>query len=433
MAESPSAKPDIDDLHWCDGSTPEGKTEPDEAKKDDGWATDDIPPSEEFNWRWNFIYTVLSWIGSVIIRRFTSFLSAVEAGLGNGDLATIRSYVFSNAPFQRIVDVHTDIEPLDCDTDNRYLYCADHTGGFVNNTVHAFEVDNLGQGEEAWIATLSEAVSSLCAPGSYVYVGFVSTSGNDKVVGLVPSTGAVALGPVTEAHNEPIRMIKSNGSKVAYIHGSTVAIRNSALSSIINYVLTGTSLEALCVDSDYAFAIGGGGTNNIVQVDLSTGSASVANFGGASWILAGICTDGTFLYVYSVSTQTVYCLKKDAAWFSVSLAIWSTDISSLISSSPSPVYTAVDDKWLFVGTENRAVILDKQTGAVIEAPPASEASGIMGVCANGREFVVCGEYSSTDFFSRIFRGSPSRIYMKCSSVDIYRRPFYNLFCPIDDA
>jgi hypothetical protein len=283
--------------HWADGGGAFPKTEASEAKKDVGYDTNEIPPSQEWNWWRNFEGQLMAWLDGAHVRAFDDIAEAITATSAADVFRVVNPTAgnrwFGLSAFSVTPTGFTAV--TDGATDGEQAYFID--------TASIIVALNPATGAEIWNKSPANTASgAIAADGRRVYVcGNGSAPGIknvNRVTGLVD--GSTVGGTPTSAG-----AIAANGT-YAVIGSSGGALNNIYYYDITaaTPVETGTSAHgnpvgAVAVDASYVYWGGarGGGfdlESNVLSTRTSNWQVTFATTG--STIISDIVTDGDLVF-----------------------------------------------------------------------------------------------------------------------------------------
>jgi outer membrane protein assembly factor BamB len=425
MGEYPNARPDLEDLHWNDGGTPETKTEPNESKKDGGFIYKGIPPYDEFNWRWYWEYQFWAWIDAIVPRIFSTLKEGIDVVASPrlfrvhppaGGMKARADQVFS---VQGTLGAYA---VTDGATDGRRVYYLQSTGPGSGKCYGADPED----GSLDWTYDLSYPIDAVAADGRNVYI--CSGEATRNVVSINRTTGA-EIGYATIAYGTGFDAC-ANGDYLVVCHSQYTDFFDNLGGTPNN---TGTVARSATANN-YACAIDAlkvyvGGTRGTDSYDVY---AYLLSSRATSWQVAlpttgtatinAIATDGDLVYV--ATDRIALTAGGDACLFVLSARngslLWTYDLGSGVNLD----YIAHDDLWIFASDDaNTTYCFHKTHRAplwVIANFHAFEADGVGIVGGDGNNI------------ERKYRGTPMRTFQVVKNVDANRRPFHHLAIPVDD-
>jgi hypothetical protein len=424
MAEIPTLPNSIADMHWADAGavvepTPGRKTAGHELYK---------PRFEHFNWFWRYVCLWLAFFYARVFRTFESVSEALSGDLSNGDLFLVRQ---SNGTTKQLgaMTHHAwgGTSELLHRTDGLRVYSV-----FPTQIVVAYDPEDLDPGSRLWeVGPVAHTVSALCAPGSYVYVGYDSGAGHDKVIVLLASTGATFAGPITDAYATPVLNIESDNTDVCYCHGNICEIRDADLTNSRTFD-HGAAVRAVAMDADFVYFVGDRGVggasvgNDLVCLDRATAAHlwSICLCPNPFASPTAVVADGERVFVaggVDASSRNLWCVDRESAimWLRVAY-------SSTVD------FLRADDEFLWVARENfmgnSLWLYDKRDGAFRHTVP-STFDHILGIDVDGMGAFAHGTWAASQSVARIDRGALTKEFQQANAYDRSRTPFYKLALP----
>jgi hypothetical protein len=289
VTEHIRAIPDLTDLHWCDGGTPETATEPDESLKEAGYVENAHPAQVHWNWREREIGRWAAWAAGNTIRRFPTLSEGIAATAVGDEFRVHRDD--ADVTLEKRGDTVTTVTTVDtvagwcCDGQRVYVGYNAAAGG-VFDYVRAYSAVT---GAQLWTYTIEVSddyqIAALCCDGTSLFVA--ATVVESKLYQINASTGALIDSEAfTSTAVEPAGLA-CNGVYVCAIGRDTPASTTWFFS--------------------YSFA---GGITEEGEVDhgaLASSEYLHALCMGPSWVaVTGVSADTVddkFLRVYSLTTR----------------------------------------------------------------------------------------------------------------------------------
>jgi len=367
MAEKPISMPDIDSVRWNTGPSAETKTEPTSGKKNTGYAFEDVPPYDEWNWEMYNYYQMLLHLQGIGIREFTELDEAIAA-CDENEIFRIRRPDDGGGSVTRASRFSREIisgqagagsgAVVDIVTDGKYLYYAQGAN------VYAMDPQT---GGTIWSYTTGAGnVTRLAVDGvSNLYVARNVATNNLQRVST--SSGTV-LQSITVAGTNIVD-VAANEWFVAVVATTNVYIYVATdLTTILGSYNFGGNLYAVCVDEYYAY-IGGVRTGgyDVRQVDYNGSALTPTTLPIAATDVRALATDGEHIYVGTVARAAVTPQTEqdvNGSIFTIDRfggrTVHYFDAGTLGTSGR----LCVDDHYLYGARLTNSGIFNKRTGAV---------------------------------------------------------------------
>jgi hypothetical protein len=435
MSEKPISMPNIDSVRWNTGPSAETKTEPTSGKKNTGYAFEDVPPYDEWNWEMHYYYQMLLHLQGIGIREFETLNDACTASdLEENHLCRIRraddggTFVPRNERFTtQILSPVTAAGSIDPDcvvTDGLFIYYA------YGVNVYAINAET---GASAWSYTAGVSpVTAMAVDGAgKVYIARSATTNN--LQRLANDDGGVEE---TVSTGTAIVDIDANEWFVAIAQGSGIEIRqSSSLSTTLGTYSHGAAVAAVAVDEEYVYIGGTQGTGSFdvrkVRQNGTLISSRALNVPSGTPVVLDIVTDGEHVYVAVSSTD--YGANAWMPWANtvagwVKLNRW--DLTEIAYSDGTAYFTGgklrVDDHYVYHGNNSQssyiydkhtcAVLFGRTDGSIVEVDPVSY---IMRLYNGG----------SNDKISRYDLDHNTRLLARTGN-DTRKRPYHKILVPL---
>ena len=397
-----------------------------------GWAVDEIPDAQEFNYIWTMQGDFMAWLKQFAPREWTELSEGItDASVfrqlfrvcpPNATMLGRLGEIFSTAGTAATGGNVTHI----CTDGQRVYYIS---GATLDAIIGASPVDLTEEWE--FINTATTQVVSITCDGRFVY--FVS----DATEAGLWTIGLDGAGPLNAGATYGHSALRANGTNCVGISGNTgVGDLDIWASSPISLVATkstgspGSGLLAVAIDDTHAYVAGTRNAPNDIWAYPLTG-------GAATWSVPldtndpspvnGICTDGDFLYVVTDSfaiaaggNRGLFCLDKVTG-----TVLWTFDLGADL------VDCAVDSDYLYVVDSSNILYMFKlhspEVGLI--ATKTNVSSAVQSLAADGVN-VFCRDASATTNVRRLTTSGPTKTFMRVSGQDTRRRPFFTLAVPV---
>jgi hypothetical protein len=430
MSETGGSKPAVADNRWATTAPPNPITEPLGAKKDVGYATNEIPTAAEWNWLLWINGIVDNWMSAAHIREFEDISEAVAA-TSPADVFRVGQPAAGNRPlgtqvYSLVPTGFTGVN--DAASDGERAYYIDATAG-----VYAANVDT---GAQVWAQTyVASTPNAIAADGRAVYI-----AGDAAVPGLkqINRDTGVNFGSTVGGTPQSAADIAANGSYACIVGGG------GYLNDLFYYDVTltpnqetgtsahGNPLNACALDESKVYwgGIQGGGVDVRANILSSRASAWTAVLDpGSAPIVRCIETDGSLVYVGT--SRFALVAGGNANFF-----VLSAETGALVASYDVQAFgtddvdrIAIDGKNIFctlqTGTTPVYVVgftlepLPHVFGIYTNIIEAFEADGVGLVSAN-----------STTSVERHYMQTHPVTFERVLGTDVNRHPFHKLAIPI---
>jgi hypothetical protein len=320
VSEYPRAIPDLVDLHWCDGGTPETATEPDEGLKGAGYTGNAKPAQVHWNWREREIGRLAEWLQGCVVRRFSTLAEAIAA-TAPGDLFTVYAPLALGA-VAVTKEMPTASATVGWTTDGRRLYRILDRAGIAPraSSVVAYHA---GTGALEWGSfTVVDLPAVVCTDGRYCFVLSVDAGATKIEMFAVEADTPYIAGELIDTFNvagtwTPVAGgMAANGAHLVCLgdtgakSGMKVIPYDSsgfgALVGTVDYTTAASCEVAACAIADtWAVMVGIDGTGAartaMIIVDLAAATA-LLTLDVQSWGASGVrgflavATDGRRIY-----------------------------------------------------------------------------------------------------------------------------------------
>jgi len=422
--------PSWTDYDWAQGPGEHGVTQPAAGLRQVGYDDDEIPTNDNWNDILQRFGNGLRYLGIVVPREFSALAEAINE--------VTDSFIFRiHAPVGGWNDrggtcfttegTGGATPVLALATDGQRIYYGQ------TDYVYATDPESLTD-EWSYQPSSGKNIIDLAADGLNVYALIGAQDPGDEVFLLTPSTGAKRDSASIVAPD--CTCLDANGVYLVVAQGSTVHFYNGVASTLNK---TGTfantqTVVRLAIGNKRVYTVATGATGYPVvrAVNLSTRTEDWNNQTWFSTVLSAnadpywICTDGDFVYVVLDRTALVAGGDVNVACFNAETGemVWLGDVPTSALATDMKVCT-VDDRYLWLLDVNPdGFCLDKHTGQLLFS--------FTGFDIRGCDGLSCVGYSANNV-KRIWRGGPSRLFLRTNSTDDNRRPFFNLAVPISEG
>lgn len=435
MAEIGGTKPDVSELHWNDGGTPEPATEPSEAKKDDGFPFEDIPPASEENWWRKRTGEVANWLEGAHTREFENLSEAIvatsypetfkirpPAGGMNDRGGSVFSVLGGGGAGPPITDSCTDGE--------RYYYIQGTTV-YAANTLTGATLWQVNPGT-------SGAAIAIDCDGANVIVAYPYTVTGNEVFILNPANGATIDVINTGASaTQAVIDLASNGKYLTILRFATATSAEAEVwditgTPVMVWLLTavggvGTYKGKIVVDDEYAYLVFSDEYRKIsFGAGAWTGFSSFTYFTGVTDFNCIAC-DGLRVYIVTDrnaliagGNANVLCVNRETQALVYSRDLGAYDIESC----------CIDENFLYFSILVPSIL----TGAVEKYDCVYTFGTFGGIFMKGHgcDGISFFGTDNASSITRNWKGTRSKVYMRALGTDYNRRPYYNLAVPMGD-
>lgn len=436
MAEIGGTKPDVEDLHWADGSTPNPTTEPNESKKDDGFIFEDIPPASEENWWRKHTGDLVRWIAAAHSREFETLTEAIIATSYPETFKirppstgmTIRGSVAFNVQGPStpasIDGSCTDGQRIYYIQDDDVIACNPETGAVLWNVTPR---------------TSAAAAKAIDCDGNYVIVGFPYDVTEAELYFLDPSNGSTLYSlQFGTSSVYDILGIASNGKYAAILAknsatGADISIYDLTVTppsfSAVSGNIAGNSVNLdgrVVIDDEKAFAVYDDTFYTCLIQNPATSQTvnSTSIFTGPT-IFYCLSTDGLRVYVVTQRNPLIVggnanliCFNRETA-----AVVYTRDLAAT-----NLISCTIDENYLYFSTPTNLTGIVEKYDCIYTFGTLSNAL-VQGHGCDGLSFVAT---DGADYIKRFWKSTATKYYMKALDDDDNRRPYYNLAIPIGD-
>lgn len=416
-----------DNILW--NTTPfNPSNDPGPALRAAGWALNDVPGSDEFNYLQTMWGDHAQWIEFFAAREWSEIGEGVAAA-GYKDLFKVTPPATGTSMSPRLSQIFSIVStaatggnPFSLCGDGEQLY---YIAGGVGQSVIAANPANLG---EIWEVTATvTSPQALEADGLYVYASG-GIAGEPGLRRINRATGAAAGNGGVEWFHQ---LLRSNG---VYCIGIDV---NSSAGKVVFYTVatpteTGTQtpttqLYGAAIDYDQCYVGGVRNTQDIWAYTLSSRALAWSTTLPTTTApqIEALCADGDFVYAVSDrvaltagGNANTYCLDRVTG-----AVLWTLDVAAA-----DLVLCEVDDRYLYVVDSTNDLYAIRLRAAV---------PGVVGLQTNVVDSlyvdgvsIYCRDGATATNVRRLAVGGPTKVYMVASGDDPSRRPFYNLSVPL---
>ena len=432
MSETGGTKPDVAGNRWATTAPPNPISEPLGAKKDVGFATDEIPTEAEVNWLLWINGLIDNWLTAAHVREFGDIGEAIPEVLGStvfrvgqppGGNRAIGAQVYSLTPtgFTVLSDVASDGERV---------YYIDSAGAGVFAA-------NPDDGSEDWFEIPSDYSGlAIAAEGRAVYIG--ASVADPGLITLNRLTGIeVARGGAQYGH----RHLASNGTTLV-AGGTTTNLTKVYLYSVISVPAVEDAVpidhlddvNAVAIDANNFYFGGDGGTSawdvNAFGIASKTAVWQILLPAiGSAINVNSIKVDGDLVYVGTNRQDTGGGVMKNLFVLQVTDGALVASADVQVGASTVDVIEVFVDHWnvyASLGTPQFGVMSLRLNGSSLYQ--AAYVGGIKtGYDADGVGIV--GESGGTAA-ERYYMQAQPVTFERVAHTDLNRRPFYKLAIPM---
>jgi len=429
MSERSARPATADNAGWNTGETGT-ETDP-SAERVAGWAVDQVPGQDEFNYMFSLWGDFLQWLEDTSPREWTELSEGIAAAVNR---QLFRVVPLSTGITSRLMEYWSVIttatgglNPTSITTDGLKVYYVAGTGN--EYIVAASPVD----GSEVWEIQPSTGagadITAMAADGARIFYVHSATP-----VGLrsVDTDGANALsGGLTYGHF----LLRATGIHVAGISGNTgagdVDIWTASNHALVATNATGsTQLRGVAIDEDYVYVGGDRNVSDVWAYKLVGGGLlwSVALDTGPNVpVVRAIAADGDCVYVLTDAftdaagdSKSLFCLDRTTG-----AILWSVDVDGT-----NMLYLAVDQGYLYavnsLGTMYMISLKGQTVGIVKSADNVADSIAVDGTS------IYCQDGATATNLRRIAVGGATKTFMRAAGTDNRRRPFFTLAVPVNE-
>ena len=428
MAEKGGTKPAVSDNRWATTAPPHPITEPLGAKKDTGYATNEIPSAAHWNWLLWINGIVDNWLSAAHVREFADIGEAIAAVPTASDVFRIgqpsagnrllgdQVYSLIPAGFTVITDAASDGQQV-----------------YYLNTSTAIYACNPDTGAQIWAVTPANVTNgAIAADGRSVYVagaaGFTGLVIIDRATGAILGRAGTPAGAADIAANGDFAVLCGGGPAVNNIYYYGVQTSTPVETGLTNH---GNQLYACAVD-DAATYFGGvrSGGVDVRAHDLATRAQiwAVAIKVGLAPVINSIATDGELVYVATARVVSGAGFANLFVLQATDGAVIATADVQVGASTVDAVQVSVDHRTIYVslGTPQFGVMAMR-----LGSPVMHEAGYIGGLrTAFDCDGVGLIAESGQDTAERYFTMDRPMSFERVGHGDPHRRPFHKLAIPI---
>lgn len=416
--------------------------EPNASKRADGWAFEEQWPHQEANWQFKLHGDLWLWLFDFMPREWLDLKQGIDGHVApqrfvvgrpaSGNL--YRGYVIFSEPTQSL-ELPTWVV-----TDGRRIYYIDANVAVEGQNVVAMDPED---GIQLWTqAKVTTELVGLASDGDRVYT---SEDGQNGVDVRSPSTGAISAHGGTQGE---LRFMATNGVFLIGEFTNSIYFLNDLDAAPVEtgFVSYGAVVRATAIDTFRAYVTGEQAAGMTRCYDLVSRALlwSVDPPTTVQPLGAAIATDGDHLYV---GTDNVVLT---AGGDNVNLFVYDRTRGVLVgayeigANSDDVKRLAVDDRWLYVTTENatggvhREIhIIDLRSGLVdVRQPvsvnlPAALGDETVWACDGVGAVIVDNASAGGDpEIRRDLIHTKPRNFQRVAGDDSGRQPFFNAAIPI---
>lgn len=423
MAERNPRPANSDKIPWP--ATTYGTADP-SSQRAAGWAPNEIPDNDEFNFLQKMWGEEFVWLASFATREWTTLPEGIAATSHRDLFRVVPVAIGMYSRLQQVFNVAcsaaTGGNPISICTDGEQIY---YIGGTIAQSLIAADPND---GSEIWETSPLTQHASLCCDGYYVYACSTS-SGETGLYKINRDTGYSVSSGGTEYN---CQSIITNGYYAAGIRPASSTsklvfwtVGAGAASPTETGTVTITPLNGLAIDADQVYVGGTRATYDVWAYDLATRANQwqITLPTSTAPTVAAITADGNFVYVATDQVAltaggnaSMFCLERISGNL-----LWTMDLNDLVD-------VAVDDRYLYaITTSDDLAMID-----IHHAAPGIVAvlADVDSVVCDGVS-VICHDATTTTNLQRNFSVGASKLFMRSLGDDINRRPFYTLAVPVN--
>lgn len=443
MASERIPIPSESDYKWGTNTIPPGEaqTDPGASVRLNGWAFEQIPGHDEFNWLQHLWGEMFDWLKVSRVRQWADVFEGLQNTTEIGDLFQVSD---KTGPLARGTSIFTAPGTaatggpcLDLCTDGEQFY---YRSGSPNPvSLIAAKPSN---GTELWEYVIGTGyASALHADGRYVYyananVGVPGLQVHDRTTGAFVRTGGAEYA---------MTQIRANGTQVVGINPNSAAnrvVRYSTLGGplVENTVLTGnTSNAAVAVDADQIYVGGVRGAGNDIYA-LTTGLVTAWSINlptVAAPTINAITTDGNVVYVGTDSAAhtgfgvtNLWALERITGQL-----LWFADVGAGANIS----HLAVDHHYLYCVTSVSNLYVhwlrhNNPFTANLGLPIYQQLNNAWGSCAaDGVSLVASDSAAGGVNLRRSWFRTDDQLFRRANPESAIRYPFHTLAVPAGEG
>lgn len=442
------SKPDASKADWAKGPGNYTVTEVNPGKRQSGWAFEDIPPHDEFNWIQQHIGDLLTWQAANAERVFPTLHDALWEGETAGEFALADGETFRC--FESAQPAQTEIVIDEQGSRGAVAVeraCTDGKRIFYYQAGYVVAIDPRDPTNPLWETAIVNASSfqGMCCDGGIVFVTVGGiTSIQQELRAFDAETGAIPSGWSSIGLSLPYGVgggVASNGLHVAAIARNLAAsptqgavevveARNSVSGS--DTYDHGGGLFDCAIDFENTYICGSAGTGGFHARALRTSISALTQ----RWAFTVPATVGTpHLYAICADSERVYMAGANVTDGAVQSNVWCVSRfdgsllwRALTGSGIEALSVVADERWLYVTDEDDLKILDKATGAILFFDGAISYTAFKFATDCDSMLFVNGTGNNIRAV-RVGRNAARR-FVKVSDTDENRRPFYKLVAPV---
>jgi len=436
---------DTTELEWNTGPGAEPNNPPAAGQMQAGYAANEVPASDEWNFRWKREQEYLLWLAQNHPRAFPTVADGIAAlGLvASGDMFSVRPWATQAQGTRE--DWHAHGVRNGICTDGLRAY------GFNGQDLYGYEGRQTNRCDQLWTTSpIGENVSAMNCSGGGVMVGYQSGAGLEKVGTVDGSDGSsIATESFAGAFTVNSVACQSDGYRSCFTHGNLLEIRDNfpLLTDPLSYD-HGAPINQCCISDEYAYYVGepgvGGGsaTHDVVCIRLSDGARVWSRTLGSAAPNEphSVCTDGDFVYVgggnwamwmgfpfWPATNDFLACLDRFSGE-----PVWMR--AHHFGAFPNKI--AVDDKLLWAanlsGAGSGLMAYDKRTGAGQFFVPATILNLITGFACDGAGIWAAGDVNGggVQGLGYFTRGLGHQLFVKNGNGDRLIKPLWTLANPL---
>lgn len=428
MSEVGGSRPtDVEDLHWCDGGSAEDKVIPDSALRDNGYAPDAIPASQNFNWLKNVEYQFMAWLYATVLSEYSTLAEGIAGTEPPRSFRVHPEDTRMYGQYEQIVNVEGEagaVAITDVVTDGQRIYYAQ------GNNVYAANPET---GATLWTgAAIANTVVALAADGLGVYVlrSYHATLAEIQV--LDPSDGT-QVGSYKFADPSPsvltLHHLAANGQYLAVTLDYDYDIQLHVFSNLtgnptlvghydtLGNTNSGAYASQVCVDSTKAYVSTWQDASNsgLKAVNLSDASLAWSAWGAG---VTGACTNPL-----TVDNDYVFIITGLLAGLKIYRASDGTLLDSIAIIDQDPRKIVIDRNYIYVSTDQIYNYFYDRRG--LELVQSQILADTVITCTDALSIIGY----DTNNIVRLALNKPTQHFTRVLGSDICRAPFFNLAHP----